>query len=58
MDRIRKFMIPENDEPLRSQEFLDTTKQALEEVQKMIEQEEESKDLFMISENLLKGTLI
>jgi hypothetical protein len=54
MERISKFMLPENEEPLRSQEFLETTKLALEEVQNMIEQEEESKELFMIKESFLK----
>ena len=41
-------MIPENEEPLRSQDFLETTKEALGELQDLIEQEEESKELFMI----------
>jgi hypothetical protein len=52
MDRLTKFMLPESEEPLRSQEFLETTKQALEEVQKMIEQDKESKELFMINDGL------
>jgi hypothetical protein len=55
MERISKFMLPENEEPLRSQEFLETTKLAIEEVQNMIEhEEEESKELFMIKQVFLK----
>jgi hypothetical protein len=55
-------MMPENEEPLRSQEFIETTIQSLEEVQSMMEyEEEESKELFMINDRLskeLKDTLI
>ena len=48
MDRLSKFMIPENEEALKSQDFQETTKEALGEVLDLIELEEESKELFMI----------
>ena len=55
-------MVPENEEPLRSQDFLDVTKQAMEEVKDLIEQDEESKkELFMIKKDFskeLEGTLL
>ena len=55
-------MEPENEEPLRSQDFLDVTKQAMEEVKDLIEQDEESKkELFMIKKDFskeLEGTLL
>lgn len=53
--------MPENEEALRSHDFQETTKEALGEVQDLIEQEEESQELFMIKQCLakeLKGTLI
>jgi hypothetical protein len=52
MDRLSKFIIPENEEPLRGQDFLATTKEVIEEVQDLIDQEEESKELFMINSSL------
>ena len=61
MDRISKFMIPENDDPLRSHDYQETIQLAQEEVQDLIQHEKESKELYMINKSLseeLKGTLI